>query len=87
MAAMVWMACQDRECPIKLLCRYHRGQLMRQRNPAESNGFGGSRQSHRAPSVRRSNRKQELLYSVVPEGAERIRYLIGRELLTPAIRE
>jgi len=70
MAAMVWMASPDRECPIKLLSRHHRGQFMRQRNPAKSNGLVRPGQSHRAPSIRGPNRKQELLYAVVLERAD-----------------
>ena len=88
MAAMVWMACQDRECPIKLLSRYHRGQLVRQRNPAEGNGLVGSRQEPRGlhPSAG-PTRKQQLLYSVVLEGSEHTPLSHRTELLAPAIRE
>jgi hypothetical protein len=87
MATVVWMACPDGECAIKLFSGHYRREFVRQRNPAKSDGLVGSGQRHGAPSIRRPNRKEQLLYAVVLERANDASNLRGRQLLTLAIRE
>ena len=87
MPAMVWMPSAYCQCAIQLLSRNHGSEFVGQGNPSERYRLVGAVQRGRAPSICGSNREEQLLGAVVLERADRPRYLTGRELLAPAVRE